>query len=239
MNYNDVRKNENKGFSLVELIVVIAIMAVLTAVLAPTLLQYVERSRAQKDDSAMGEVTNAFMLALSDQDVYDELLNYNLSNNKSCYADSDHDDASDAFLGEDARAKNEEIYTLVGTMRGVTVTFEPSVSANKSTYTIAAGKVNREAASDAAKGTVGTINSGSNTNSYLYNRVRNIVGDTIELSSQTYRNSEYTVFIKMGTLGGDMQEAISVYGQWGGTNISKADAEIKYNDVGVIDPFSM
>ena len=39
-NFNDVRKNENKGFSLVELIVVIAIMAVMTSVLAPALLQY-------------------------------------------------------------------------------------------------------------------------------------------------------------------------------------------------------
>jgi type IV pilus assembly protein PilA len=74
MNFNDVRKNENKGFSLVELIVVIAIMAVMTAVLAPSLLQYVERSRAQKDDSAMGELTNAIKLAMADQDVYDELL---------------------------------------------------------------------------------------------------------------------------------------------------------------------
>ena len=36
-NFNDVRKNENKGFSLVELIVVIAIMAVMTSVLAPAL----------------------------------------------------------------------------------------------------------------------------------------------------------------------------------------------------------
>ena len=84
-NYNDVRKNENKGFSLVELIVVIAIMAVMTSVLAPALLQYVERSRAQKDDSAMGEVTNAIMLALSDQDIYDEVLFYACTNNNSCY----------------------------------------------------------------------------------------------------------------------------------------------------------
>ena len=64
------KQNLKKGFSLVELIVVIAIMAVMVAVLAPSLLQYVERSRAQKDDSAMGEVANDIML-LGIQSVFD------------------------------------------------------------------------------------------------------------------------------------------------------------------------
>lgn len=39
----------NKGFSLVELIVVIAIMAVLVGVLAPQLIKYVEKSREATD----------------------------------------------------------------------------------------------------------------------------------------------------------------------------------------------
>lgn len=39
----------NKGFSLVELIIVIAIMAVLVVVLAPQYLKYVERSRNATD----------------------------------------------------------------------------------------------------------------------------------------------------------------------------------------------
>lgn len=59
----------NKGFSLVELIVVIAIMAVLVGVLAPTLLRYVEKSRKQKDESAIGEVINAVTIALADETV--------------------------------------------------------------------------------------------------------------------------------------------------------------------------
>lgn len=64
---------------------------------------------------------------------------------------------------------------------------------------------------------------GSNTaNHYLYNRVRSVIGDRVELTSQTYRNSQYTVFIRIGSTGGnqaDAQDAIKVYGQWNGTNL--------------------
>ena len=43
------KKMNNKGFSLVELIVVIAIMAVLVGVLAPQFIKYVEKSREATD----------------------------------------------------------------------------------------------------------------------------------------------------------------------------------------------
>lgn len=66
----NTKKKNNKGFSLVELIVVIAIMAVLMAVLAPAMLRYVEKSRIQKDDSAVSEAANAAQLALADETVY-------------------------------------------------------------------------------------------------------------------------------------------------------------------------
>lgn len=62
-------KKNNKGFSLVELIIVIAIMAVLMAVLAPQFLRYVERSRLQSDNTAIGEIANACKVAATNEAV--------------------------------------------------------------------------------------------------------------------------------------------------------------------------
>lgn len=59
----------NKGFSLVELIVVIAIMAVLVAVLAPAMVRYVENSRKSNDAQVVAGVVNTLEAAIIDEAV--------------------------------------------------------------------------------------------------------------------------------------------------------------------------
>ena len=66
-------KKDNKGFSLVELIVVIAIMAVLMVVLTPALLRYVEKTRLQTDNSAIAEIANAAEIACASEKVNQEI----------------------------------------------------------------------------------------------------------------------------------------------------------------------
>lgn len=59
-------KMNNKGFSLVELIIVIAIMAVLVVVLAPQYLKYVERSRNSTDVSNATAIVTACQVWAAD-----------------------------------------------------------------------------------------------------------------------------------------------------------------------------
>ncbi len=54
----------NKGFSLVELIIVVAIMAVLMGVLAPQYLRYVEKAKIRTDDLVVEAIYDAAMSSL-------------------------------------------------------------------------------------------------------------------------------------------------------------------------------
>lgn len=63
------KKMNNKGFSLVELIIVIAIMVILVAVLAPQYLRYVEKSRVATDTQTTVELINVMQVLAADPEV--------------------------------------------------------------------------------------------------------------------------------------------------------------------------
>jgi len=60
---------KNKGFSLVELIIVIAIMAILVGVMAPQLIKYIEKANVAADKQIADTVHTAVVTAASDPDV--------------------------------------------------------------------------------------------------------------------------------------------------------------------------
>ena len=64
-----MKKMNNKGFSLVELIIVIAIMAILIVVLAPQYLKYVEKSRNSTDLQNAVEIVTALQVYAGDPDA--------------------------------------------------------------------------------------------------------------------------------------------------------------------------
>ena len=65
------KEMNNKGFSLVELIIVVAIMAVLVAVLLPQYAKYLEKTKAGADKQMAGELRTAIATTLLDPDITD------------------------------------------------------------------------------------------------------------------------------------------------------------------------
>lgn len=59
----------NKGFSLVELIIVIAIMAILVGVLAPQLMKYIEKAKITSDEELLDAIYDAVVYSSVDPDV--------------------------------------------------------------------------------------------------------------------------------------------------------------------------
>ena len=66
------KMKNNKGFSLVELIIVIAIMAILVGVMAPQLIKYVEKTNVSSDAQLCDSVRTALTTACMDPDVVKE-----------------------------------------------------------------------------------------------------------------------------------------------------------------------
>ena len=60
------RTLNNKGFSLIELIVVIAIMAILVGVLAPQFIQYIESSKQSTDIQSASAIRSAIEAGVAD-----------------------------------------------------------------------------------------------------------------------------------------------------------------------------
>ncbi len=63
------RVSDNKGFSLVELIIVIACMAILAASIAPALIRYINRARKADDIKAAEAMGTSFQAAVVGNDV--------------------------------------------------------------------------------------------------------------------------------------------------------------------------
>ncbi|MBO4909475.1 MAG: prepilin-type N-terminal cleavage/methylation domain-containing protein [Lachnospiraceae bacterium] len=62
---------KNKGFSLVELVITIAIMAVLVGILAPQFIKYVEQSRRSKDIQNAQELRETFLTDIAEGKIQD------------------------------------------------------------------------------------------------------------------------------------------------------------------------
>ncbi len=65
----------NRGFSLVELIITIAIISILSAAIAPALIRYIAKSKKADDVAAAKTISTAFTTAMANETVYDQVMN--------------------------------------------------------------------------------------------------------------------------------------------------------------------
>ena len=65
--------SKNKGFSLVELIIVIAIIAILSAALAPQIMKYIEKARVSTDKRTCQSLKSCLYAALTNDDVWNDM----------------------------------------------------------------------------------------------------------------------------------------------------------------------
>lgn len=90
----------NRGFSMVELIVVIAIMAILAGALAPVLIRYVNKARLSTDIDTGKEIAKAMMTALTEEDIRDNAVV--------------HDTTPQAVEDMDGNDFKKEVYDILG-----------------------------------------------------------------------------------------------------------------------------
>ena len=64
-----VMKKDNKGFSLIELVIVIAIMAVLVALIAPNLTKYLGQSKRNTDLNNASELADMIRVCIAEYEV--------------------------------------------------------------------------------------------------------------------------------------------------------------------------
>lgn len=109
-----MKKKNNKGFSLIELIIAIAILVILTGLLAPQFMKYIEKSREAKDMQTLDAVYSAVQGAFADEDAYQNFVSES--------ADGDYKDVSKGMLLKSLAPDNaadtdrfaKELRTLLG-----------------------------------------------------------------------------------------------------------------------------
>ncbi len=119
-------KKNNKGFTLVELIVVLVILAILAAILVPTLLGYIERARSEKDYSTAQTVRVAAQAAI-DQ-AYGDGVKCDTTSKVTAIGDMDQDGwagaAADANSTDASKKYSKLVYTLSGVDTGKVTDFK-------------------------------------------------------------------------------------------------------------------
>lgn len=120
-------KKNNKGFSLVELIVVVLIMAIIAVALAPQVTKWVNNSRIATDRQTKDSIVSAFQVAATNASCHGKTAYIKVENTKAAWGGTDEGIVQpivDAiYKASDARTKTTGDFTVtLNTDGSVTVT---------------------------------------------------------------------------------------------------------------------
>ena len=133
----------NAGFSLVELIIVIAIMAALVAILAPQYIKYVEKSRVSADQTQLDEIMKAVKIAAVDPEssVTPGVVTISIAADTgvgtidaSALGTAGKASVDDALGGIKANFKSKTLKTAAATQIDITVTADTVVWGSGENY---------------------------------------------------------------------------------------------------------
>ena len=118
----------NKGFSLVELIIVIAIMAILVGVIAPQLIKYIEKTNESSDTQLCDSIRSALTTAALDPDVVKDGHGITMTGTtvSACCADSVYKTAVEDILGFSVGTENSKLKSKAGKSASIHVSIAGS-----------------------------------------------------------------------------------------------------------------
>ncbi|MEE3398058.1 MAG: type II secretion system protein, partial [Eubacterium sp.] len=65
---------KNKGFSLVELLIVTTIITILAAAITPALFRYIDKARKADDIAAAEAIGSALKASMANESIYDKVM---------------------------------------------------------------------------------------------------------------------------------------------------------------------
>lgn len=136
-------KKNNKGFSLVELIVVVLIMAIIAVALAPQVMKWVGRSRVSNDISVYEQVYSNLQTSVADEKVWNEVKDKTIvvtvdkNGVNGITADSELDKEFKAVSGDVSQLKFSTVTSATITITNGTVTKNSKIDPETGTVKVA------------------------------------------------------------------------------------------------------
>ena len=117
---------DKRGLSLIELIIVIAIMAILVGVLTPMFIKYVDRARKSKDIYTADQIARAVNVAFAENpEAYDTFVNFRNGNTQVSLSTT-HNGVTESYSVQLVAANEGPKYYFKGT--GVSGSFYDTIN---------------------------------------------------------------------------------------------------------------